>query len=139
MGLPASLVPSGTLTKKVQFINDFDARGQAVWCAIEIHFNAGGGQGTETLYYPGSVLGEKYAQAVQDQLWPVFGKDRGVKEGWYQQDKSKGTLHFLKATHCPSIIVKPESIEHHKDIIQKRKEGCAAIAEALYAVAHGNI
>jgi N-acetylmuramoyl-L-alanine amidase len=143
MCIPAKLVPSSTLGKKVQFINDFDVRGEAVWLAAEIHFNAGGGQGTETLYYPGSKKGKQYAEEVQRLLWPVFGKNRGVKEGWYKMDAPGVKEHpndvegdefidyFLRKTHCPALIIEPEFVEYFPSINANRDRGCDAIAEAI--------
>lgn len=139
MSLPVGLVPTGTLTKKVQFINDFAKRGESVWAVFEIHFNAGGGQGSESLYFPGSKLGKQYAEAIQRELGPVFGKDRGVKEGWYQQDPSRGTLYLLRETHCPAVIIEPEFVEHYEKIHAKREAACDAIAEAIYDTFHSFI
>lgn len=139
MCMPCVIVPTGGLTKKVQFINDAVGKG-AVWLALEVHFNAGGGQGTETLYCPGSEKGERYAEQVNNALWPVFGKSRGVKEGWYRMDKASGIIdYFLRATKCPAIIIEPEFVEYYKDIQAKRVEACTAIAEAIYGMFYSNL
>ena len=129
-------VPTGVLKDKVDFINRSEAT-----IAIEIHFNSAVdrqgnrvGQGSETLYYPGSKKGLLLAKSVQTILAEYFLPDRGVKEGWYKMDKTKGADFFLAKTKCPSVILEPEFI-HRKEIIQnKRGNVCKDLAEKLIEI-----
>lgn len=141
----AVLVPTGFLRQKAAFIN---ARAPSL--AIEIHFNSfkvwrdanrdglmtddeihAAGRGSETLYYPGSEKGKRFAEIVQTALASVFQPDRGIKEGWYRLNPDNGPDFFLAKTSCPAVIVEPEFI-HRKGIIQdNREEACQRIASAL--------
>ncbi len=91
---------SGPLPKQIAEVNELNAD-----CAIELHLNAGGGHGYETLYCPGSERGEDLAQVVNSAIGSVLNsRDRGVKEGWYRMAPENGPDYFLKVTNCPAII-----------------------------------
>lgn len=127
----AVVVPAGELGAKVRWIN---ARASTTDLAVEIHFNASprnAGQGSETLYCPGSTTGLLIGRDIQSQLARHFAPDRGLKPGFYQADKSKGPLYFLKATKCPSLILEPEFIYHAERIRSLRASCCAALANSL--------
>ncbi len=130
--LEVELVPTGTLKEKVAFINrgSFDM-------AIELHFNSAVsngkrvGEGSETLYYPGSVEGEVNATIMQRHLSQVFRPNRGAKAGHYRMDPTKPADYFLRKTNCPALIVEPEFIHREKKIVDNRPLGCDAIRSAL--------
>lgn len=129
------LVPTGTLKEKARWINERARLGDL---AVELHFNsavnAAGehvGAGSVTLYYPGSDSGRRLAEAMQAQLSGVFPPDRGVVEGWYRGDKTRGVYYFLEHVRVPAVILEPEFV-HRKDLIRARmKQGCDAIIDAL--------
>ncbi len=132
----AKVVPTGELGAKVRWIN---ARASLSDLALEIHFNAGPGnrgQGSETLYLPGSSSGLLTARRIQPILAQFFEPDRGIKPGFYQADKSKGPLYFLKATRCTSLILEPEFIYHAGNIEAKRSSCCQALAQLLRRTGH---
>lgn len=128
-------VPTGTLRQKVDFINE--AR---VDLAVEIHFNAGGGEGAETLYAPGSANGKQAARCIQRMLALCGLRDRGIKEGWYKQDRpgivdyhgdvdgDEKIDYFLRATTCPAVIIEPEFIERNDTFPHLREYAPGAIA-----------
>lgn len=124
LGEAATLVPTGVLQTKVAFINSRLLNGDV---AIEIHFNsaiADGkhvGRGCETLYYPGSEPGEHIATLCQEALALVFPPSRGVKEGWYRMDPTRGPDFFLARTKCPAVILEPEFV-HHADLIHDNRQ-----------------
>ena len=125
----AVFCPSGFLKDKCAFINGL----RGVKLACEIHFNAATAKahGSETLYYPGSVIGKALASRVQGRLGALMGPDRGVKEGYYRLDPAKGVDFFLKKTSTPSIIVEPAFL-HDADLIEEyRVVGPKVIAEQL--------
>ncbi|AZO95291.1 N-acetylmuramoyl-L-alanine amidase [Halocella sp. SP3-1] len=68
---------------------------------VSIHNNAAGNSaaaGTETLYYPGSVQGEKLAGLVQKELIRKLQRaDRGIKE--------RKELVVLSSTAMPAVLV----------------------------------
>lgn len=145
--VPVILVPGGTLKDKVSFINGLSN------CdvAVEIHFNAAGGRGdgSETLYCPGSVRGRRIAGVVQTAVASVMTPDRGVKEGWYRMDRPgvkdyEGDVegdekpdYFLVQTRCPAVILEPEFIHNQTVINQFRDLTCEKIARALIGVYKG--
>jgi N-acetylmuramoyl-L-alanine amidase len=101
-GVMAYLVGAGSLRQKVAAINALDPD-----VALELHLNAGGGDGTEVLYAPGSATGRRLAEIVNRAIIQLTGeRDRGIKEGWYQGGDAPGSRpdYFLAATHCPAII-----------------------------------
>lgn len=134
------IVPTGSLTKKIRFINDHP--GAVI--AAEIHFNSNvNARGCETLYHPQSRRGKIAAQIVQRSIASLFPPNRGIKEGWYRQDKpgyvdypgdvdgDEWLVAFVAKTRCPAIIIEAEFIRN-KDIIEANREtACAFIALAL--------
>jgi len=139
--LRAHCVSENTLIQKVEEINK-----KSPVLAVEIHFNADPkhkGRGCETLYYPHSHKGLYLANEIQRQISSFFPPNRGVKAGWYQMDVpgvvdyvgdidgDESIDFFLRATHCPAVIIEPEFI-HNRSVIEiGRDVGCQVIAEAL--------
>lgn len=127
------LAPVGRLEDKVKFINNT----RHVQFAAELHFNANitGAQGSETLYYPGSNSGRKYANMIQNEYERrnIFQPNRGAKEGYYFNSdgtKSDEILYFLRATKVPSVIIEPEFMSNMDRINDYWYEGCDAIIQA---------
>lgn len=71
---------------------------------VQIHFNAGGGEGTETLYISNS--GKAYAEKVTNSLGKMY-KQRGAK---YRND-----LYWLKNTKAPAILVETCFVDSKTD------------------------
>lgn len=127
--------PTGRLREKTRFVN-------LRWpvLAVDLHFNAWRdeqgkprGEGSMTLYCPGSVKGELAAKFVQDELAQVFEPDLGVREGYYQLNSEKGPDWFLVRTKCPALIVEPEYVHHGDKLRDLRAEGVDALARGLRA------
>jgi N-acetylmuramoyl-L-alanine amidase len=133
--VPILVVPTGTLQDKTEFIN---ARLNPGDIAVELHFNsaknASGehiGNGAVTLYYPGSTAGQYLAEKVQAVMAEVFPPDRGIVEGWYRGDRTRGPYYFLKRTKCPALILEPQFIHHEDEIDAKAEQFCESIASVL--------
>lgn len=127
-GMDVFVVPTGQLAAKIGAIN-----AEQCTAAIEVHFNsdpAHKGRGSETLYMPGSALGEHFAHCVQNQLGTVAQPDRGVKKGWYRMEVGGQTDAFLRLTHCPAVIVEPFFI-HEPGVITGKSAACDAIARGI--------
>lgn len=119
----AQTVPTGSLGKKIRWINE---RALPADLVLEIHFNAsasGRGNGSETLYRAGSVRGEGMARAVQDTLAPLFLPDRGVKP--------RSDLALLNGTVCTALIIEPEFVYNAAKIRERRITTCGALALTL--------
>lgn len=128
MGHEVLVIASDSLRDKVERVNQF-------WpaAALEIHFNSNlNTTGCETLYYPGSESGKQLAAEIQSALVTRHQlKNRGVKEGWYQQVARNAPLFFLKETSCPAVIVEPEFIFNAGWIKAHIHDGGETIALAL--------
>ena len=134
LAVKATAVPVGFLKTKVDFINSRMIHGDI---ALEVHFNAAVvngknvGRGSETLYYPGSEAGKALATVCQEALAAFFPPSRGVKEGWYRMDKTRGADFFLAQTKCPAIIIEPEFVHHFQMIFDNRKDTIELLVVAL--------
>lgn len=140
-----AVVPTGRLSAKVTWINAVCSI-RTVSLAVELHFNSDKSKrqkGSETLYCPGSVKGEMLATIVQGAVASIFPPNRGVKEGWKDQDVpgrvdypgdvdgDESVLYFLKETNCPALIIEPEFIYNRSTIEASESIACEIISEAL--------
>jgi len=136
-GTDARLVPTGVLRSKIDWINDHDAE-----LAIEIHFNSDpgrAGRGCEVLYYPESQRGAYLADELLQAIEGTFPPSRGIKEGWYQMNRTKGVDFFLAKTGCPSAIIEPEFIHNTDVITENRDKACEALANKIMKVVSDGI
>ena len=131
------IVPTGSLKKKTEYINNYDTGGESSIC-VEIHFNSALkdghhiGTGAECLHMPESQKGAYVAHEIQGAI--VADKeicDRGIKEGWYRMNRRNGPDYFLSKTRYPAVIIEPEFIQHMRVIQLKREDTCSRIAEKL--------
>ncbi len=102
--------------------------------AIEVHFNssAKGGKGSETLFTPGSEKSKLLAEIVQARVSEISLPNRGIKEGWYKMDFERRIPDgFLAQTRPVAIILEPYFIQQGTEIILKKRDCCALIAQAL--------
>lgn len=70
---------------------------QSVDLNISIHFNAGGGHGTEVLVYSTTSKANSYASAICDAIASLGFTNRGVKV--------RNNLYVLKKTSAPALLV----------------------------------
>lgn len=126
----ATIIPFVELSRKIAWVN---ARCKSSDILVEVHFNAATptARGCETLYAPGSTKGRELATDLQLVLSQFFKPDRGIKEGWYQQDPNKGPLALLARTRCTSVIIEPEFVYWADSIRGQRNQCCAALVQAL--------
>jgi hypothetical protein len=126
----AQLVPPGELGAKIRWVN---ARARPTDLAVEVHFNAATptARGSETLHAPGSGRGALLAVEVQAVLARHFLPNRGIKQGWYQQNPAKGPLAFLAKTRCAALILEPAFIYQADEIRAKRAACCLDLANTL--------
>ena len=76
---------------------------------VQIHFNAGGGTGTETLYR--STAGKKYANQVNKKLSTMY-KNRGVKHDINDVGRK---LYWLTNTKYPAILIETCFVDSKAD------------------------
>lgn len=86
---------------------------------IDCHCNAfnGTAQGCETIYYPGSVKGKKYATQIVTELGKLFA-NRGAKED------TRG-LYVLKHTKAPCVVIEPFFCDSKVDMSKYNPEKVA--------------
>jgi len=143
-GFPIDTVPTGHLPSKVDFINTY----AGVQFTAELHFNGNidGAHGCESLYYPGSTQGKRFADIVLEEFdkRDIFQPNRGSKEAWYKMDKpgvvdyagdvdgDETIDYFVRKTAIPAIIIEPEFMSN-LDLIMHEQfyNGCDAIAQAV--------
>lgn len=118
-----------SLSGKIQMANDFDAA-----LALDIHNNAGGGDGAEVYHTykggTGKVLAENILQAVQD----IGQNSRGAKV--IKNKNGVDGYLFIRNTYMPAVIVECAFIDNAKDftIIDTEQERTAmgvAIAKGV--------
>lgn len=92
---------------------------------ISIHLNAGGGTGTEVLYYSGSSEGKNMAAKVSEKVASAFGwKNRGAK--------ARSDLYVLNSTKAVAILVECCFVDSQADASKWSADKCAkAIVEAV--------
>ena len=75
--------------------------------AIFPHVNAGGGDGAEVFYYPGSVKGKKLAELCLNHIGKIRQNiNRGIKER---------AFYVLKYTEMPAILPEAFFVDNDKD------------------------
>lgn len=85
---------------------------------ISIHLNAGGGTGTEVLYYSGSSEGKDMAAKVSKKVAAAFGwKDRGAK--------ARSDLYVLNNTKAVAILVECCFVDSRADAAKWDADKCA--------------
>lgn len=75
---------------------------------VSIHFNAGGGNGVETLIYSSGSKSVPYAISVTESIAKIGFKNRGVK--------LRPDLYFLKNTKAPAILIECCFVDSKEDI-----------------------
>jgi N-acetylmuramoyl-L-alanine amidase len=96
-----------SLKRRVEAANKFEAE-----LYISIHFNAGGGRGTEV--YAISEKGKAYAQTVVKEIAALGYVNRGVKDG--------KALYVLKNTKAPAILVECAFVDSSEDMSRLNTE-----------------
>lgn len=81
--------------------------------AIDIHNNAGGGDGVEAFYYSGGGLSKTLAVNVLDEVVKIGQNSRGAKTRMYNGYDYYG---FIRETYAPAVIVECAFIDNANDI-----------------------
>jgi len=96
--------------------------GADYFCSI--HFNAGGGRGTEVLYYNGSSKGKSKAEKIANKIAGFGFVNRGAKVD------TRG-LYELRNTKMPANIIEVCFVDSNVDAELYRKVGVSNIARAI--------
>lgn len=103
------------------------ANKQSLDLFVSIHFNAGGGQGTEVWTYGG----KQHAEAVKicNHMNQLGFKNRGVKDG--------SKLAVVRKSNAKAILIEVCFVDTQSDAALYQKVGHAAVAKALYKAITG--
>ena len=98
-----------TLTQQVNECNAF-----APDVAVNIHNNAGGGDGAEAFHSVVGGTGKKLAVNILDEVVKIGQNSRGAKT---RKNSSGGDYYgFIRQTACPAVIVECAFVDNKKDI-----------------------
>lgn len=102
---------SDAVTEEVREANASGAK-----LAVSFHTNAGGGDGSESLYNSNSKAGKKLAKLCEEEVKKLGQNSRGIKE--------RDELWFLRGTNMTSVLCECAFIDNKKDnkIIDAKKE-----------------
>ena len=82
--------------------------------AIDIHNNAGGGDGVEIYHHYGGGKGKTLAQNVLNEIVAIGQNSRGLKTR--KNEYGKDYYGFIRSTSAPAIIVECAFIDNKTDI-----------------------
>ena len=111
------------VTQEVQEANSAKAD-----IAVSFHTNAGGGYGSESLYYGASSKGKRLSELCEKYVQTIGQNSRGVKK--------RNDLHFLKGTSMPAVLCECAFIDNDKDnniidTLQEQQKFGVAYAKAI--------
>lgn len=81
--------------------------------AVDIHNNAGGGDGAEVFYHYGGGKGRVLAQNILDEMVKAGQNSRGAKTR--KNASGKDYYGFIRETSCPAVIVECAFVDNATD------------------------
>ena len=117
-----------TIGGKVQKSNDFGAD-----LAMDIHNNAGGGDGAE-VYYSRTGYGKILAENILEAFQAIGQNSRGAKTKL--NSSGMDYFGFIRNTHAPAVLVECAFLDNAKDLeiintVEKQKNFGVAIAKGV--------
>lgn len=100
---------SESLTEKINECNSFGPS-----YALDLHFNAGGGDGVEIFHHYKGGSGKTLAQNVINEIVAVGQNSRGLKTK--QNSTGRDYFAFIRDTAAPAIIVEYAFIDNKTDL-----------------------
>lgn len=102
--------------------------------AVDIHNNAGGGDGSEVYYHFGGGTGKVLAENILAEIVKIGQNSRGTKIK--MNSKGKDYYGFIRQTYCPAVIVECAFVDNVSDLKilaskAKRKKMGKAIARGI--------
>ena len=98
-----------TLTEEIKECNAYNPD-----LCVDIHNNAGGGDGAEAFYYSGGGVSKELAQNILANIIIIGQNSRGIKT----RLNSYGTDYygFIRETKAPAVIVECAFVDNKKDM-----------------------
>lgn len=97
------------LTQRIRECNAF-----APDLALDIHNNAGGGDGAEVYHHFGGGTGKVLAQNILEEMTAIGQNSRGAKIRL--NDSGTDYFGFIRQTYAPAVIVECAFLDHAKDV-----------------------
>ena len=118
-----------TLSEEIRECNAF-----APDLAVDIHNNAGGGDGAEVFHHHGGGKGKTLAENILAEIVKVGQNSRGAKTR--KNSNGKDYYGFIRETSCPSVIVECAFVDNASDLKilateSQRKSMGEAIAKGI--------
>ena len=82
--------------------------------AVDIHNNAGGGDGTEAFYHHGGGKGKTLAENILAEIVSIGQNSRGAKTK--KNSAGRDWYGFIRETKCPAVIVECAFVDNAKDM-----------------------
>lgn len=104
--------------------------------ALDIHNNAGGGNGAEIYHHYGGGLGKTLAENVLKEMVKAGQNSRGAK--CKKNVNGRDYFAFIRDTACPAVIVECAFLDNEKDVLavsteSARKNIATAICKGVLA------
>ena len=118
-----------TLSEEIKECNAF-----APDLAVDIHCNAGNGDGAEVFHHHGGGKGKTLAENILAEIVKVGQNSRGAKTR--KNSSGKDYYGFIRETSCPSVIVECAFVDNASDLQilateSQRKQMGIAIAKGI--------
>ena len=98
--------------------------------AVDIHNNAGGGDGAEVYYSINGGTGKTLAQNILNEIVAIGQNSRGIKTR--KGSSGRDYYYFIRDTACPAVIVECAFLDHKTDVqIVDTKEEQEAMGVAI--------
>lgn len=82
--------------------------------AIDVHNNAGGGDGFEAYYHIGGGVSKTLAQNIETEIKAIGQNSRGIKTR--KNSSGKDYYGFIRQTKAPAVIVEGVFVDNAKDV-----------------------
>jgi N-acetylmuramoyl-L-alanine amidase len=126
-----------TLNDEIKECNNFAPK-----IAVDIHINAGGGDGCEVFYHYGGGLSKTLAENITSEIVKIGQNLRKGTSGKYDGLKYRKNIYgrdyyaFIRQTTCPAVICEAAFIDNKTDIaiidtLAEQKNFGLAIAKAI--------
>ena len=131
VGMSRTKDENDTLNEEIKECNAFLGKDGL---AVDIHTNAGGGDGAEAFYHYGGGTGKTLAENILAEIVKIGQNSRGAKT----RKNSSGNDYYgwIRLTSCPACIVEAAFIDNAKDIqiidtLAEQKTMGVAIAKGI--------
>ena len=109
VGMSRTTDADDTLVEEINECNAFNPD-----LAVDIHSNAGGGDGAEAYYHHGGGTGKTLAVNILDEIVKLGQNSRGAKIR--KNANGDDYYGFIRQTNAPAVIVECAFIDNAKDI-----------------------